>query len=114
MSALERIAELRARGGGARSARRTDTAALEELRIAYLGRKAELPQLLRGVAELPPAERAAVGARRQRRAPGARGADRARARPSSRAAELDARLRRRPRRRHAAGRAARSRPATCT
>jgi phenylalanyl-tRNA synthetase alpha chain len=35
--------------------------ALEELRVRYLGRKAELPQLLRGVAELPASERAEVG-----------------------------------------------------
>ena len=35
--------------------------ALEELRVRYLGRKAELPLMLRGVAELPPAERADVG-----------------------------------------------------
>jgi phenylalanyl-tRNA synthetase alpha chain len=35
--------------------------AVEQLRIRYLGRKAELPQLLRGVAKLPPAERGAVG-----------------------------------------------------
>ena len=34
---------------------------LEEVRIRYLGRKAELPNLLRGVAELPPQERAALG-----------------------------------------------------
>jgi phenylalanyl-tRNA synthetase alpha chain len=34
---------------------------LEELRVRHLGRKAELPQLLRGVAELPAAERAEVG-----------------------------------------------------
>ena len=34
---------------------------LERLRIEYLGRKAELPQLLRGVAELPPEERGKVG-----------------------------------------------------
>jgi len=60
MSALERIATLRAQGEGAIGAA-PDTGALEELRIAYLGRKAELPQLLRGVAELPPAERSAVG-----------------------------------------------------
>jgi phenylalanyl-tRNA synthetase alpha chain len=39
----------------------TDTAALEEARIRYLGRKAELPNLLRTVAELPPEERAATG-----------------------------------------------------
>ena len=35
--------------------------ALEELRVRYLGRKAELPLMLRGVAELPAAERADVG-----------------------------------------------------
>jgi len=34
-----------------------------ELRISLLGRKAELPNLLRGVAELPPEERGAVGKR---------------------------------------------------
>jgi phenylalanyl-tRNA synthetase alpha chain len=38
-----------------------DTDALEDARIRYLGRKAELPNLLRGVAQLPPEERAAVG-----------------------------------------------------
>jgi phenylalanyl-tRNA synthetase alpha chain len=37
------------------------TAELEEVRIRYLGRKAELPNLLRGVAQLPPQERAATG-----------------------------------------------------
>jgi phenylalanyl-tRNA synthetase alpha chain len=60
MSALERIAALRAEAEAA-IAGAPGSAALEELRIAYLGRKAELPQLLRGVAELEPAERAAVG-----------------------------------------------------
>ncbi|MGH2986180.1 MAG: phenylalanine--tRNA ligase subunit alpha [Solirubrobacterales bacterium] len=39
-----------------------DTAALEELRVRYLGRKAELTQILRGIAELEPSERGAVGA----------------------------------------------------
>jgi phenylalanyl-tRNA synthetase alpha chain len=38
-------------------------AALEELRVKHLGRKAELPNLLRGVAQLPPEERGAVGKR---------------------------------------------------
>src|SRR3954449_7470647 len=38
-------------------------ASLEELRIKHLGRKAELPNLLRGVAQLPPEERGAVGKR---------------------------------------------------
>jgi phenylalanyl-tRNA synthetase alpha chain len=37
------------------------TDALEEVRIRHLGRKAELPNLLRGVAQLPPEERGAVG-----------------------------------------------------
>ena len=37
------------------------TAALEELRVGYLGRKAELTTILRGIAELPPEERGAVG-----------------------------------------------------
>jgi phenylalanyl-tRNA synthetase alpha chain len=41
---------------GARS-----TGELDEIRIRYLGRKAELPNLLRGVAQLPPQERAALG-----------------------------------------------------
>ncbi len=37
------------------------TGALEEARIRFLGRKAELPNLLRGVAQLPPDQRADVG-----------------------------------------------------
>ncbi|MGA2011904.1 MAG: phenylalanine--tRNA ligase subunit alpha [Solirubrobacteraceae bacterium] len=37
------------------------TEALEDVRIRYLGRKAELPNLLRGVAALAPEERAAIG-----------------------------------------------------
>ena len=39
----------------------TDTQTLENVRIHYLGRKAELPNLLRTVAELPASERAATG-----------------------------------------------------
>ncbi len=38
-----------------------DTQALEEARVSFLGRKAELPNLLRGVAQLPAEERAAAG-----------------------------------------------------
>jgi phenylalanyl-tRNA synthetase alpha chain len=56
----ERIEELRAEAHAA-VASATDSAALEELRVRYLGRKAELPQLLREVASLPVQERAAVG-----------------------------------------------------
>jgi phenylalanyl-tRNA synthetase alpha chain len=37
------------------------TAALEQARIRYLGRKAELPNLLRNVSQLAPDQRAAVG-----------------------------------------------------
>jgi phenylalanyl-tRNA synthetase alpha chain len=38
-----------------------DTPALEAARVRFLGRKAELPNLLRSVAQLPPDERAATG-----------------------------------------------------
>jgi phenylalanyl-tRNA synthetase alpha chain len=37
------------------------SAELEELRVRYLGRRAELPQMLREVAKLEPEQRAAVG-----------------------------------------------------
>ena len=57
---LERIGQLRDEATAAIEAA-TTTAALEELRVGYLGRKAELPNLLRGVAELAPEERGAVG-----------------------------------------------------
>src|SRR6059058_6107898 len=57
---IERIDELRAEAEGA-IATADSTAALEELRVRYLGRKAELPNLLRGVAQLPPEERGTVG-----------------------------------------------------
>src|ERR671915_773009 len=55
-----KIEELQAQGAAAIAAAE-DTTALEEARIAYLGRKAELPNLLRGVAQLPPEERGAIG-----------------------------------------------------
>src|SRR3954447_25073771 len=57
---IERIDELRAQAQDA-IASADSTAALEELRVRYLGRKAELPNLLRGVAQLPPEERGTVG-----------------------------------------------------
>jgi phenylalanyl-tRNA synthetase alpha chain len=56
----ERITELRAEGETA-IAGAAGTAELEEVRVRFLGRKAELPNLLRGVAQLDPAERGAVG-----------------------------------------------------
>src|SRR6478609_5504594 len=57
---IERIDSLRAEGEAAVAAA-TTTGELEELRVRFLGRKAELPNLLRGVAELPPEQRGAVG-----------------------------------------------------
>jgi phenylalanyl-tRNA synthetase alpha chain len=56
----ERIAEIESEANQAIDAA-TSTDALEEVRIRYLGRKAELPNLLRGVAQLPPDQRAATG-----------------------------------------------------
>src|ERR687884_1552937 len=60
MSVLDRIGTLRAEAEEA-VAGAPSSAALEELRVRYLGRKAELPNLLRGVAQLPPEERGTVG-----------------------------------------------------
>jgi phenylalanyl-tRNA synthetase alpha chain len=88
---IERIEQLRREAtetiGAAAS-----TAALEELRVRYLGRKAELPNLLRGVAQLEPAERGRVGkaANEARQALEALIEERAAA---LEAAELDERLR---------------------
>lgn len=57
---IERIEELRAHAQqeieGAAS-----SVAVEELRVRYLGRKAELPQMLRSVATLEPEQRGVVG-----------------------------------------------------
>jgi phenylalanyl-tRNA synthetase alpha chain len=60
MSAVDRIEEIRA-AAAREVGDATDSAALEEVRVRYLGRKAELPQLLRGVRDLPPDQRGAVG-----------------------------------------------------
>jgi phenylalanyl-tRNA synthetase alpha chain len=56
----DRIGEIRQEAEAAIAAAGS-TGALEDIRIRYLGRKAELPNLLRSVAELPPQERAATG-----------------------------------------------------
>ncbi len=56
----DRIVEIRVEAEQAITAA-TDTQGLDDVRIRYLGRKAELPNLLRNVAELPPEERAATG-----------------------------------------------------
>jgi phenylalanyl-tRNA synthetase alpha chain len=60
MSAVDRINELRAEAESAIAAA-GDAAALEELRIRYLGRKSELTQILRGIGDLPAEERGPVG-----------------------------------------------------
>ena len=90
MDVLERIDDLQAEAEQAVAAA-ADTAGLEELRVRFLGRKAELPNLLRGVAQLKPAQRGAVGkaANQARQAVEARIEER---REALRRSELDARL----------------------
>jgi phenylalanyl-tRNA synthetase alpha chain len=56
----ERIAEIESEALAAIAAA-PSTQELDEVRIRYLGRKAELPNLLRGVAQLAPEQRAATG-----------------------------------------------------
>ena len=57
---IDRISELRAEAEAAIAAA-TASAELEELRVRWLGRKAELPNILRGVGRLPPEERGPTG-----------------------------------------------------
>jgi phenylalanyl-tRNA synthetase alpha chain len=57
---IERIEELQARAESEIGAA-ASSEAVEELRVRYLGRKAELPQMLRGVASLEPEQRGVVG-----------------------------------------------------
>jgi phenylalanyl-tRNA synthetase alpha chain len=57
---LERIEEIRGEAAAAIGSAGS-SAELEELRVHYLGRKAELTTILRGIAELPAAERGKVG-----------------------------------------------------
>jgi phenylalanyl-tRNA synthetase alpha chain len=57
---LDRIEEIRVEAAAAIEAV-GGTAELEELRVRYLGRKAELTTILRGIAELPAEERGKVG-----------------------------------------------------
>src|SRR3954447_13686965 len=57
---VERIEQLRSEAEAAIAAA-SSTGEFEELRVRFLGRKAELPQLLRGVRDLPPEERGPVG-----------------------------------------------------
>lgn len=80
---LERIGEIEAEATAAIEAA-SGSAELEELRVRYLGRKAELTTILRGIADLPEEQRGEVGS----------GANRARGGLERllerRAAELDA------------------------
>ena len=57
---LDRIEELRTEARTAIEAA-PDAAALEDVRVRYLGRKAELTTILRGIADLPPEQRGPVG-----------------------------------------------------
>jgi phenylalanyl-tRNA synthetase alpha chain len=59
---LDRIETIHDEGLAAVDAASTTTE-LEELRVRLLGRKAELPNLLRGVGQLPPDQRGQVGKR---------------------------------------------------
>ena len=56
----ERIEQIEAEGRAAVEAAAT-VAGLEEVRVAFLGRKAELNSILKGIGELDPAERGPVG-----------------------------------------------------
>ena len=58
---LERVAQIEDEAAGAIGGA-AGTAELEELRVRYLGRKAELTTILRGIADLPQEERGKVGA----------------------------------------------------
>ena len=82
---IDRIEQIAAEARDAIAAA-TTTDALEEARVRYLGRKAELPQLLRGVADLPPEERGKVG----------RAANETRSTGISNTAPIDARTARTP------------------
>jgi phenylalanyl-tRNA synthetase alpha chain len=57
---VERIEEIRKEATDAIGSA-ASTAELDELRVRYLGRKAELTQILRGIADLPKDERGPVG-----------------------------------------------------
>jgi phenylalanyl-tRNA synthetase alpha chain len=60
MSTLERISQL-GKEASAAIAAADDAATLEELRVRYLGRKSDLTAILRGIGDLPAAEKGPVG-----------------------------------------------------
>jgi phenylalanyl-tRNA synthetase alpha chain len=57
---IDRVEQLRSEAA-TQIAQAGSSEALEQLRVRYLGRRAELPQILRNVASLDPGERASVG-----------------------------------------------------
>ena len=87
---LERIEALREQARTAIAAA-PDATALEEIRVRFLGRKAELTTILRGIGELEPAERGPVG-KAGNQARGELEALLAQARERLEGAELDSRL----------------------
>jgi phenylalanyl-tRNA synthetase alpha chain len=88
---IERVEELRSAGEEAIAAA-VSTAQLEEQRVRFLGRKAELPLLLRSVAGLPAEQRGPTGRAANETRKGLEALIERRARELA-AAELDARLR---------------------
>jgi phenylalanyl-tRNA synthetase alpha chain len=87
---IERIEQIESQALAAVQAAHTSDS-LEQVRVEFLGRKAELPNLLRGVAELPPEQRGQVGKRANQARTGIEGAIEAK-RTGLDAAELEARL----------------------
>ena len=87
----ERIAQIRQEAEQAITAA-TSTQALEDVRIRYLGRKAELPNLLRDVASLPPDQRAATGKAANETRKALEAGDQTQSTTSSPPAELDTSL----------------------
>ena len=87
---ISRIEEIRAEAAAAIEAAGS-SAELEELRVRYLGRKAELPGVLRKISELPPQERGKVGGAANKARKELEGLLEGRAAALD-AAELDARL----------------------
>jgi phenylalanyl-tRNA synthetase alpha chain len=87
---IDRIERIEQEASAAVDAAQT-TDALEQVRVQYLGRKAELPLILRGIADLPADQRGVVG-KRANQARVQIEAQLTAARTALEASELDARL----------------------
>jgi phenylalanyl-tRNA synthetase alpha chain len=87
---IDRIEQIEQEASAAVDAAQT-TDALEQVRVQYLGRKAELPLILRGIADLPADQRGVVG-KRANQARVQIEAQLTDARTALEASELDARL----------------------